>query len=227
MGSFTTVRRLQVFQSAAGNANYTLQTGFFASTIVVDRCLFSSNNLDQVVNNNINGGGALTITNCVFIVWAHRGMEIGYGNNVVIANCTVVCPSDKGPGTNGIATDSQATRIINCCAFGFTNGFLVNGGSPTGSNNATDTSTISFGSSNLTSLTYSSQFTGVTSSSPDFRLKSGAGLLDAGNTDTTDIPLAIDMSGTSRPQGSAWDIGANEFIVAAATGGDSYIIQFN
>lgn len=46
----------------------------------------------------------------------------------------------------------------------------------------------------------------------DFHLVSGSVCIDAGAADTTDIPSAIDAFGTSRPQGSSWDMGAHELL---------------
>ena len=66
--------------------------------------------------------------------------------------------------------------------------------------------------------TYTSQFvdTGTTVGNRDFRAKTGADILDAGTTDSTNVPNANDIAKTARPQGSAWDIGAWELVVAAA-----------
>jgi hypothetical protein len=51
----------------------------------------------------------------------------------------------------------------------------------------------------------------------DFNTKSGSACLNAGETDTTDIPAADDAFGNSRPQGVNWDIGAVELLAAGST----------
>ncbi len=61
---------------------------------------------------------------------------------------------------------------------------------------------------NVYSITASSQFVSATT---DFRLIAGSAALNAGVTDTTDVPLSDDIIGYSRPQGTAWSIGAAEF----------------
>jgi hypothetical protein len=48
----------------------------------------------------------------------------------------------------------------------------------------------------------------------NFRLGNSSPAINAGTTDTTDIPSATDILGTPRPQGSAWDIGAFELAAA-------------
>ena len=46
----------------------------------------------------------------------------------------------------------------------------------------------------------------------NFRLKSGADCINAGRTDTVDIPSALDVFRTPRPQAGAWDVGAVQTI---------------
>jgi hypothetical protein len=45
----------------------------------------------------------------------------------------------------------------------------------------------------------------------DFSLKSGSPLIDAG-TDLSAVMDSVDIIGTSRPQGDAWDVGAFEYV---------------
>jgi hypothetical protein len=69
------------------------------------------------------------------------------------------------------------------------------------------------GAATLFSKTAANQFVAL---GTDYRLKTGADALNAGFTDTTHIPSATDVYGTSRPQGAAWDIGPHELVSAAA-----------
>lgn len=186
-----------------------------AANVTIDRCLVQ----DEQSNSSSRGAIAVEVstsvlvTNSVLISFNNHGIGCYYSDSQIKAvNCTVVAPSDTSNaaqafrnrgGTNGIV-------IKNCTGFGFGGGF-TNMASSTGSNNATDQSSFGFTStSSLTSQTYASQFNGVVSTAMDFKLKSGAALIDAGVTDTTDIPAANDIFATSRPQGTAWDIGAHE-----------------
>lgn len=139
------------------------------------------------------------------------GIAAPYGF-LTAANLTLVRPSDFTAAGNAIA-DTGTSTLKNCAFFGFT---TIASGTPTGSNNCADIA-ISFGTSNQASKIYASQFQDTADATRDFRAKAGADLLDNGVTDTTDIPTATDIVGTSRPQGSAWDIGAWELVVSGAT----------
>ena len=59
----------------------------------------------------------------------------------------------------------------------------------------------------------------TTTASRDFRPKAGADTIDNGTTDSTNA--ATDLIGTSRPSGSAYDIGAEEYVTV---GGGSSIV---
>lgn len=164
---------------------------------------------------NYRVAGGIIMTNILVInrnALNLAGFYGGYYAHNTYVNCNAVCPSDK-PST-GIAFRNHNTtneKLVNCAGFGFT---TFADGSPTGSNNASDT-TISFGTSNQASLTYANQFVGTTDATRDYVLKGGNSLADNGTADTTDMPAANDIVGTSRPQGSAWDIGVYETVVAS------------
>jgi hypothetical protein len=74
---------------------------------------------------------------------------------------------------------------------------------------ALGTGTISDGGGNLLSKTAANQFVAA---GTNFRLKQGADCINAGATDSTRVPAAVDIIGTSRPQSTSWDIGAYEFL---------------
>ncbi len=214
LGSYITIQGIQFKNDAGGNQQVLYITGSTTNTIV-SRCLFFNGMASTVFANKSDGGstGAL-ITNSVFITYKGTNFYINYATGTSWANCTFVAPSDKANASVGITLANQSPSIKNCAVFGHT-GFSF-GGTPSGSNNGTDAASIGFGSSNQTSLTYANTFNGTTSSAMDYTLKAGSGLLNVGNTDTTDIPAANDIFGTSRPQGSAWDIGAHEKIVSSS-----------
>jgi hypothetical protein len=135
----------------------------------------------------------------------------------VVINCTVVRPSSFTLGADAFVGPVSGTITVeNCAGFGFTNFATTGGATFTGSNNCSD-ATISFGTSNQASKTYANQFAVTTDTGRDFKLILGADCVDTGVTDTTNIPAAVDAAGTSRPQGSAWDIGAWELVVASGS----------
>jgi hypothetical protein len=74
------------------------------------------------------------------------------------------------------------------------------------------------GAGNVYNATAAATFVNATT---NFKILNTSSALNAGTTDTADIPTAIDILGTTRPQGTAWDIGAYELPVpsSAFTGG--------
>jgi hypothetical protein len=75
--------------------------------------------------------------------------------------------------------------------------------------------------------TYANQFQNTVDATRDFRLKAGADCINAGTTDTTDIPAAVDIVGTSRPQGSAWDVGCWELVLSVVKTGQVFSLLKN
>jgi hypothetical protein len=214
LGSFITVQKLQIKQTGGGNSNHALVIPFGSASAVAEKCLIYQTVQGAGEAAKSQGNGSQKLLNCVIIAANANinGLNLVYGNSTVVANCTIVRPTNLAAGHTAIVVTNQSPKIINTAMFGFTT--CVSGGTPTGTNNATDLASIGFTSSgSLVSQTYANQFT-ATGATPDFTLKAGANLLDAGATDTTDIPAAVDIFGTSRPQGSAWDIGAYELIAA-------------
>lgn len=201
------------------------QSGYLANPPHLDNCIVSLN--QTAAHGGVTGAGSgsagFIMTNSLFI---HGGGN--YSRHVIdcgsqgctIVNCTLVVPSDRQSGfasqtgfAGTVNSYHGAQTIKNCVVIGTQSGFSL-GSFPVGSNNATDKVSISFGTSNQTSLVGSNQFPNLTFAAGDWKIKAGANLIDAGVTDTTDIPSAIDIVGTSRPQGSAWDIGAWELQAA-------------
>lgn len=137
------------------------------------------------------------------------GIQCDYASsNLRFANVIVVRHSDATAAGNAFNSSSNVTNIENCMAFGFT-AFANDNTKFSGSNNCSDVA-IGFGTSNQASKTYANQFVSSLAASADFKIKTGSDAVNNGATDTTDIPTAVDAVGTSRPQGTAWCIGAWE-----------------
>jgi len=202
--NFVTLQKLQIQNTDTQGESAVFNNTASLTSFLIDSCILfnTGNNGGNSVICELRSGKAI---NSVFIsinAATKNGIVGPYGTETVV-NCTVVkCSDVSGTGT-GINT---AAKVTNCAIFGWaTTGSSISAGT----NNASD-QTISWGSANQASKTYTSQFVGTTVASQNFRTKTGAALLDNGATDTTDIPAAVDIFGTSRPQGSAWDIGAHE-----------------
>jgi hypothetical protein len=162
--------------------------------------LASKTNLNVVFENCITYGN-------------HRAMD---GRQSV--KCDLKQTLLYGGSDLGAVLDNTST-VENCYSGGRTSEDWWTGGTaPSGDYNASeDTSATTDYTNGINSLTASDQFVNASvGTSADFTTKTGAGIIDAGNP--VSIGVATDIIGTSRPQGSADDIGAFEFIAAALSG---------
>lgn len=188
------------------------QAAFTQTDAVIENSIFESTS----ATNNISSLRAGTFRNCLFVLRnsaANNGIHAqGYGALTVL-NCTVVRPSSFTVGGSAFTCNASTSMTIkNCAGFGFSNFYGGSGTITAANNNASDVA-ISIGSSNQASKTYSSQFVTITDTGRDFRVKnSSADIYDTGAT----LTVASDIQGTSRPQGSAWDIGCWELVAGAA-----------
>ena len=183
----------------------------------------TANVLVTFVAIDAESANAVVTNNLVIAGNGNNGCKIGPAAGFVFANNTIVVPSDNagvGTGTAFVASGNYgASKCTNNAVFGFgtfadANAILSFTATGTGFN-CTDLASA-LGSSNQVLKTYANQFVGTTTAGQDFRQHSGgtASLFDTGSTDTADIPAAIDIANTSRPQSSAWDIGAWELVAA-------------
>lgn len=209
-----TVDRLQIKKTAAfySSSSYVVdmqQIGVTSSTVkdcIIAKTFSGTANIVRardasIINCLVYDSGA-TATNGAILMLALGS----------IVNCTVVrVGSAGGAGVARTYTNNNNT-VKNSAVFNWTTNFdSTTGWSGTTGYNATNSGTAP-GSNNQTSLTFADQFT---STSNDFSLKTGAGCIGTGNTDSTLAPL--DITGFTRGATTAGDIGAWEF--GAAGGG--------
>ena len=128
-------------------------------------------------------------------------------------NCTFVAPDDLATAPTAVITSgaSGTVTIQNCGLFAGDSTKAITSGAAT-FNFTTCYSDIS-GTAGVTQCTYVNEFENVNNATRDYRLKIGAAELDTGTTDATNA--AFDIVGTSRPQGSAYDVGCWELVPAA------------
>jgi hypothetical protein len=223
---YVTVDRLQVKRTGAhyGNGSCIGLGGSVPNSRVKD-CIA------QKAFSGYAGGGILTgadgiFINCVAI--NQSGTDAGLMGLFLFdacnaINCTIV--NAAASAGDGIGFSYWFGTLTNCCSFGWANAFSGSAAGGTVANCASDGTTP--GTNALSTQTFANQFESVT---VDFRLKSGASLIDAGNTDGTNAPN--DISGTARGLTGDGDIGAWEFSsgggggfqAAWARGGNTVIV---
>jgi hypothetical protein len=128
-------------------------------------------------------------------------------------NCTVVAADDLATAPTSIffSGASGTVTVQNCGLFAGDSTKAIEVGAAT-FDFTTCYSDIS-GTAGVTQTTYSSEFQNINDATRDFRLVTGAAQKDTGTTDATNA--AIDIAGTARPSGAAYDVGAWEFVQAA------------
>jgi hypothetical protein len=209
--------KLQI--AATGTQGQAIQNGgaFTPGTgVIVDRCILESvsTHADGTI---INGGTGSLAKNCLIINRAASGISAiasvqgSTGNNYY--NCTLASP--RAVASAAFAGNYGSNTIKNC---GFFNATAAKSGSasPTYTTCYTDIASPPSGCTTTAFSTSSgAQFQNITDGTHDFRIKTGSSLIDVGTTDSTNAPT--DIAGTSRPSGSAYDVGAWEYVSAAAT----------
>jgi hypothetical protein len=120
--------------------------------------------------------------------------------------CTIVLCSDKTVAGIGLQTSYGTLTVKNTAVFGFSS--FASGGTSASYTNTYCASDVTItGTNNQASKTYTSQFVGTTSSSPDFRALS-TGDLHNGTPDATNTPT--DIIGQTRdattPYIGCWEV---------------------
>jgi hypothetical protein len=109
----------------------------------------------------------------------------------------------------------------NCGLFNWTSiGSTARFDSANSSNNATNLSSVGFGSANQVSLTTANQFENVTAGSEDFRVKTGAALINNGirqQTYTNDLDIVGTARSTTTPTIGAWEFASITYTYARPT----------
>lgn len=210
-GTHTYVEKLQFCQAGA---NY----GVLTQPVIgggADKCILECRGTYNGPAVVVATAGSLTSSAVILTSTQVSAVQFNSGGTAV--NVTAVRTSNNSASGKAFTNQFSGAMIVkNCAGFNFTDFYSPGhaGTVATLTNCASDVADTdangSGGSSgNLDALTYSSQFEDVTSTK-DFRLKAGSSLIDAGVTDSTNAPN--DIIGTARPSGSAYDIGAWEFV---------------
>lgn len=172
------------------------------------------------------GGGSSTvkITNSL-IIDRSIGSPTSATVEAVGTGCVIVCstfiktaPASPSAALDANTNPSVASNIVRNCIFvGYATPFIAAATlSWATDHNAYTNATFTSGSSatdtggSIYSATTSTLFVNATT---DYHQNSSSPCLDTGVADTTDITTADDTFGTTRPQGTSWDIGPHELLV--------------
>jgi hypothetical protein len=205
-----TVRGLQLKISASP-----LNTS--TGSVLLDKCLVSSS------TSNI-GQFSFSAQNSVLYTSSASGTILNSGSiqNQFLRNCLIIGSGAAYPFVFG--SYSSGNIIKNCAIFGFSTGISnlpADIDSTNSTYNATDLASFGWSATgNIVSKTFANQFQSITGGSEDFRVKTGADLINAGTRDqtyTNDLDIVGSARSTTTPTIGAW-----EYAAAAPT-----IYEFN
>lgn len=203
--------------------------------VTIENCIFDG--YGQTGGASLIEGTLTGASTCVFKMLnclvvdrspnASSGVSLDSNYNSVFANNTIVAINAPASQSGIVCSATSAgitAKLINTimCGYAPANAIYALSTAAIAVSFCVFTSTIltgagiTLGSGNLYSKVAANQFNDPTL---DFRLKIGSDALNVGFTDTTDIPFSTDILGTSRPQGTSWDIGAYEFGVGSSSVG--------
>lgn len=214
--SFTIVQNLQ-FKTSSALVNVCFQSSANSNTI--------RNNIIYAVGIRVTYQSAVVLdlasststicTNNAIILNGNLGGGIKALGASTLTDNTVVCTgATTGRGFFG---GYSAATVTNCVSYGFGANDYFGTVNAASDNNATDQA--AFGGTNynggghgIKSIT-SASLVSVTATTEDLRIPTGSVMKNAGKTTGPNT----DIVGTSRPQGSAYDIGCWEFVTASGT----------
>ena len=203
--SYFRISKMQISATTAVAFNGGATTG-----MVIDKCIFENSSTG---NEPLKTYGVCTVKNSL-IVQRSTATCAALSNGTNVYNCTF---ARTGSSTGNIFTGSYSTSTLkNCAFFGGATTLASGSSSKTYTTCYTDTASPPSGCTTVAYDTSTgSGFQNITGATRDFRIKTASALIDVGTTDTTNA--AYDIVGTARPQGSAYDVGAWELVVAGAT----------
>lgn len=201
--------RLQVGNSANNsNAFSSGNTG-----IDINQCAFQSGNSVGATAATVTISTSSKIRNSFIRTTNTSWPALELANDASAYNVTLI--SLNSNTVRGISFFYANGTVQNCAQFGFALASkTANSSGVTITTSYTDvvgptggwTGSIAFSTAT---------FTNVTAGSENMKLVSGSALLDVGTTDSTNA--ATDIFGTSRPSGSAYDVGCYEYVASVAS----------
>jgi hypothetical protein len=219
---FTRISKLQI-RGSGSNASASIAT---SQPMQIDFCILEGKATNGALQ--LNGNGTNILRNTLVVQrYASANRVVDTAITAQFTNVTIVVPSDVTAATDGIRVQYGSSAVIkNCAIFGCTNvGNQLPGGTrpPGGTTFTTCYTDVASPPTGCTTVAYNtstgSGFENISDATRDYRIKSTSAMLDVGTTDSTNA--GIDIAGTARPSGSAYDIGAWEYVAAGGGGGET------
>jgi hypothetical protein len=202
---YTVVENLQFTGGGGGYSRPVVEINQHNNVVFQNNIVLCAANVQAV-----SARSCTTRNNLVVCTGTGGGISHAFGG--VCDSNTIVKPSNVAASGTGLSAGyGGAATVNNNAVFNFSTNVTLTSGSATytGVNG-----TAPAGATNVGSLTMSSQFE---SDVNDFRLKSGAGLIDVGSTALTTDIKGVARSGTD-------DIGCWEFVSGGGDpGGDGFV----
>lgn len=193
-------------------------------------CIFQSGGSGQKFTQNIMhsdgetlnlaSGTTITVRNNLMVrntTNTTRACIMGYGTAHIVDENTIVRPTNRTAAGTGIDLRYITYNVRDCLIFGYTTPIKLsgNGAAPTVSNTGTDQTVIT-GTGNIGSMTPANEIQQPNATTGfDGRAKSGGSGIDAGAA----VGDAFDIVGTTRPAGSAYDMGCWELVASNSVTG--------
>ena len=206
---FTRISNLQVQATAANGTalQVSASTGVDINFCICEG-LIDAGPVALTASGGAEGG---KIRNSLVVQRKSAATHIAALKDFAAYNVTFAVPSDKTAATFGIDNRYFNVTMKNCAVFGGTT--VIRGGTPTITTSYTSMTSPPAGWTNATYDT--TQFADITDATRDYKIPANtSAFYDTGTTDSTNA--ATDIAGTSRPQGSAYDVGCWELVVSAA-----------
>jgi hypothetical protein len=205
------ISKLQLASTGSSSPSLIIATLVFCEFLI---CEGTFTDIDPA--NGVVSVESSTLANCLIIQRA-SGADHIVGSSTFspfFYNCTFVAADDLAVAPTKVLHSGTSGTVTtqNCAIFAGDSTKAIKAGSAT-YNFTTCYSDIS-GTTGVTQTTYANAFQNVNDATRDFRLKANSALINTGTTDATNAP--IDIAGTARPSGAAYDVGCWEFVAAVA-----------
>lgn len=207
--AYCRVSKIQVAFTGSSGSAITSHSGTPKTNTVIDFCISEAS---ANAGPTSAYGSTQIIRNTLMVNRGTSPSQIaGLRNGASMVNCTLV--ATKAAATVALVGAYSAATVKNCAIFNCT---AV--GSGTAANYTTCYTSAASPPTGCTQVAYDtstgSGFENTTDSTRDFRIKSTSAMINVGTTDATNAP--IDIAGTSRPSGAAYDVGCWEYVSAGA-----------